>query len=132
MEKTNLELWKKYDDNMSLYKYYFDLSIKIIMWYSSIVGAIFAFFVANQSLNFITYILLIPIFLSIFLTALTVSAISLLNVIEEDFIELSQKLNMDSYPTITPLIWIMYCCCFIFCLIAIGLIIISIFNFIYF
>lgn len=129
MENANSDLWKKYDDNISLYKYYFDLSIKIIMWYSSVVGAIFAFFVANQSLKFITYILFIPIFLSIFLFALTVSSIFLLDIIEKDFIDLSQKLNMDSYPTTTPLIWIMYFCCVIFSLIAIGLIIISIFAF---
>lgn len=124
MKNSCFNLWKKYDNNMNLYKYYFDLSIKIIMWYSSVVGAIFAFFIANQSLKYIEYILIIPIFLSLILFALSSSFTQLLNVIEKRFIDLSKKLGMSTYPTTIALILIIRCCSLIFISIAVGLTII--------
>lgn len=120
--------WKKYNDSMNLYKYYFDLSLRIIMWYSGVVGAIFAFFVAYQSLMYITYILIIPIFLSILLSALSSSSINMLKIIGVELSNLAKELKLNSYPTTLPLIWIMQSCCVIFMAIAAGLTIIFFLN----
>lgn len=122
MDTSSLEhYWKKYEDNMNLYKYYFDLSIKIIMWYSSVVGAIFAFFILHRTEQYITFILIIPISLSLFLTSLSVASINLLKVIQSELKKISKKLQMDTYPAIEPLILIMELSSIVFTLVAVGL-----------
>lgn len=115
------DLWKKYDDNMSLYKFYFDLSIKVIIWSSGVIGAIFTFYIANPTLEYVTNILIIPIFLSLFLTALSIFSAILMKSIGDKFFLLCKQLEMDTYPAITPLKCILVASSLFFFFTAIGL-----------
>lgn len=100
-------LWKQYDKNIELYMFYFNMTIKIIMWYLSVIGAVYAFFISNQTVKYISFLLIIPIFLSFLLMCLSASSISVLNHINNDLKDFSGRLDLKSYPNTIPLIWIM-------------------------
>ncbi|WP_321479784.1 hypothetical protein [uncultured Bacteroides sp.] len=112
-------LWKEYEKDLELYKFYFNMAIKIIMWYLSVIGAVYAFFISNQTVKYISILLVIPIFLSFLLMCLSASSISVLNHINDDLKDFSNRLNLKSYPNTIPLIWIMPVCVFAFTLVMV-------------
>lgn len=91
-QKENSYHWELYKQWLDLYKFYFDLTVKLMIWYFSVLGALMAFsfnqcsFQNNVSGTCPLFcnersILLIPIFLGLFLSILSSLSMSGLRIV---------------------------------------------------
>ena len=99
MEKEEYDkLWAQYEHNTNLYKFYFDLFIKIHLFYYGITGGIIAFYFTNNSIEFIKYSLLLPILVSLALMILFWIGAGMIKVIGDEILLLVEKLDLEAYP----------------------------------
>jgi uncharacterized membrane protein YbhN (UPF0104 family) len=69
MSKENELLWKQYESQIGLYKFYIEIVIKLNAFHYAITGAILTFYFANRGIPDIKWALLLPAFLSFCLAA---------------------------------------------------------------
>jgi hypothetical protein len=99
MEKEEFDkLWCQYEHNTNLYKFYFDLFIKIHLFYYGITGGIIAFYFTHKSIELIKYSLLLPILVSLALIILFWIGAGMIKVIGEEILLLTEKLDLQTYP----------------------------------
>lgn len=57
-------LWKQYEKHIDLFKFYWEIVVKINTFHFAISGAIFSFYFANRSVSEVQYSLVLPALLS--------------------------------------------------------------------
>ena len=107
---------------IGLYKFYWDLSVKLCMFFLEASGAVSAYVIKNQDIEYMGVALIIPIMLCIFGTWLTHSSLPGLNFMRNEVKHLSQELNQQSYPEFKSLISFVGALRVLFSLSAIGMI----------
>jgi len=99
MEKEEFDkLWCQYEHNTNLYKFYFDLFMKIHLFYYGITGGIIAFYFTHKSIELIKYSLLLPILVSLVLMILFWIGADMIKVIGGEILLLTEKLDLNTYP----------------------------------
>ncbi|HAV1379305.1 TPA: hypothetical protein JG804_004443 [Vibrio parahaemolyticus] len=95
MDKDQLN-WNRYAMHIDLYKFYFDLIIKINIFYYGITGAILSFYLSSNANNtHLEYALLLPIFFGICFTMLCIVGDRLLVFSQADIDNLARNMNLE-------------------------------------
>lgn len=100
--------WNKYLLYMDLYKLFHQMTINAMIFGSAIVGGLFAFYIQNQHVEnakYILWLLVTILFIASILSVVSAGTVSLLN---KGIKELSMKLEINPYPTTTPLKYILF------------------------
>ena len=79
-------LWKRYETNVNLYKFYFNIVIKYTIFHYAITGAIVSFYFGKtpESVNYIKYSLLLPVVISFIFGIIYIVGTSLMNNIRKE------------------------------------------------
>jgi len=107
---------------IGLYKFYWDLAIKLCMFFLGASGAVSAYVIKNQDIEYMGLALLIPIVMCVFGARLTHTSLPGLTFMRHEVIRLSQELKQQSYPEFKSLISFVSALRILFSLIAIGMI----------
>tara|TARA_R110000868_G_scaffold411279_1_gene702651 strand:+ start:885 stop:1268 length:384 start_codon:yes stop_codon:yes gene_type:complete len=97
MDATEL-LWKQYSQNVELYKFYMDLTIKLNTFYYAITGAIFSFYFANTSNPDIKYAVILPLIMSIGFLLFFIYGAVLMRVLRRDTFAIRDALGLKAAP----------------------------------
>src|SRR6185436_12214741 len=89
-------LWRQYNLQIELYKYYLDLSIKANSFFYFITGSILAFYFANSTLPLIKYSLLLPMIMSVAFGGIFFYGSFLIGVVRSEIFTLRDKLGFDT------------------------------------
>jgi len=108
-------------DYIGLYKFYWDLALKLCIFFLGASGAVSAYVIKNQDIEFMGIALLIPIVMCIFGAWLTYTSLSGLTFMREEVKRLSQELKQLSYPDFKSLISFVRVLCVVFTLSAVGM-----------
>ena len=102
-------LWNRYSMHVEAYHKYFDIVVKLNLFYYGITGAILSFyFTKSNGSHYVEYSLLLPIFFSVGLVLLFAFAIKALRVSKTDMRGIVQQLEMRYYITIDALIYMLW------------------------
>lgn len=105
MEKEEFDkLWCQYEHNTELYKFYFDLFIKINLFYYGITGGIITFYFTHRTIEVVKYSLLLPILVSLAFAILFWIGASMIKIIGHDIRRLSNDLVLYTYPDTSMLV----------------------------
>src|SRR2546426_5837786 len=74
-------LWKQYAQNVDLYKFYLDLTVKINVFYYAVTGAILTYYFQHSSDRLSRFALLLPIAFSLAISGIFVYGSRLLGVV---------------------------------------------------
>lgn len=107
---------------IGLYKFYWDLALKLCMFFLGASGAVSAYVIKNQDIEYMGLALLIPIVMCIFGAWLAHTSLSGLNFMRDEVIRLSQELKQQSYPEFKSLVSFVKALRILFSLSAIGMI----------
>ena len=92
-------LWKQYQLEVDLYKFYFDQTVKFNVFYYAATGAILSFYFTTQSQSpFIRYALLFPAIISLGFGAVFIYGAVKLRVMRQDVLDLRDKLGLETAP----------------------------------
>jgi len=97
-------LWRQYNLQIELYKYYLDLAIKANSFFYLITGGILSFYFANASFPLIKYSLLLPVLMSVAFGGIFLYGSFLVGVVRSEIFTLRDQLGFDTAPDIYPLI----------------------------
>lgn len=114
--------WKLFDAYVGLYKFYWELSVKLVMFTLGISGAIAAYAIKNVSEPYVALGLLIPAVLSLFMAWLAHESGPGLNHANAEILRLAKKLELESWPTFDSLVHFVFVCKFVFALVGVGLV----------
>ncbi|WP_282167409.1 hypothetical protein [Shewanella japonica] len=116
------KLWKQMDQYIDLYKFYWDLSLKVCTYFIGIAGAISAYTLKNQDVEFMSFALILPIGLSIFGLYLAHTSLPGLKLVRDEVEKIGNHLNLNTYPEFRSLITFISALRLIFGSCVIGLI----------
>ena len=102
MDRSEI-LWRQYQQNIELFKFYLDQLIKLETFYYAITGAIFSYYFANKGVEGAEYSLLLPLFISVFLGIFFFYGASLLPVIRQEIFDIRDQLNLQVAPDVNVL-----------------------------
>ena len=119
MEPTDL-LWRQYQQNVELYKFYMELTVKFNVFYYAVTGAVFSFFFANTSLPNIKYSLLLPLLMSIAFAIFFVYGAILTRVLRQETFNIRDALRLQAAPDVGVLSVLLYIFAVVFLAVAIG------------
>jgi hypothetical protein len=98
-------LWKKYDQEVSLYKSYLELLIKLNIFYYAITGAIVSFCLLHKDAHgLVQYALLLPVLMSGALAYFYFDSRSGIACIQNELKNLAEKLGLESYSLVPELV----------------------------
>lgn len=114
--------WKLFDTYIGLYKFYWELALKLVVFTLGISGAISAYVIKNHSQDYMAYALLIPCIFSIFLAWLSHISTPGMQFAQNEVQRLANVLEIDSVPTFNSLLRFMFISKVIFSSVAVGLV----------
>jgi len=120
MEKTEI-LWKQYQQNVDLYKFYMDLVIKFNIFYYAVTGGIVSFYFANSYIENVKYLLLLPILISICFAGFFIYGAILMKSLKKEVFEIRDKLTLTVAPDVGVLSVLLYIFSVIYIIISISL-----------
>ena len=97
-------LWKQFELNVDLYKFYLDMAIKINVFYYAITGGILSYYFQHSTNGIAKYALLLPVLFSLGLGGMFVYGSFLLNVVRRELFDIRDKLGLDTAPELMVLI----------------------------
>lgn len=122
MEKDKFDmLWKQFEFNANLYKFYFELFLKFNLFYYAMTSGIVAYAILNQEENYTKYLLFIPVLTGSVFLILVVYGSFLIKNIGVEIKELSEELKLESYPDTTVLIVLFIFAAILYILISYGI-----------
>lgn len=120
MEVSEL-LWRQYQQNIDLYKFYMDLTIKFNVFFYAVTGAIVSFALAQHDGNdLIRFSLLLPLVMSLSFAGFFVYGGVLMRVLRRETFAIRDALQLQAAPDVGVLSVLLYLFAFVFLLIAIG------------
>ncbi|MFK5970884.1 MAG: hypothetical protein QM487_12305 [Candidatus Marithrix sp.] len=99
----NYLLWKYYDKDVELYKFYIDIIIKAGVFIFAITGWIVSYYFANETNEFIHFSLILPIIFNGGLFVLVFTSIPLSKQLAEEHIKIEKELISGLNLEIIPL-----------------------------
>ena len=114
-------LWKQYKLNVSLYKSYLELAIKINIFYYAITGGILSFYFASQDKGFIKYSLVFPLVMSVALAGFFIFGAERARITRREIFSLRDKLGFEAAPEMLVLIVFLSISALLFLLVAASL-----------
>jgi hypothetical protein len=114
-------LWRQYQQNVDLYKFYMDLTIRFNVFFYAVTGAIVSYVLAQHNGNdLIQYALLLPLVMSLCFGGFFVYGAVLMRVLRRDTFAIRDALQLQAAPDVGVLSVLLYVFAFVFLLIAIG------------
>lgn len=114
-------LWKQYQQNVDLYKFYMDLTIKFNVFFYAVTGAIISFALTEHNGNeLIRYSLLLPLVMSLCFSGFFVYGGVLMRVLRQETFSIRDTLKLQAAPDVGVLSVLLYLFAFVYLLIAIG------------
>ena len=101
-------LWRQYELQVGLYKFYLDLVVKITVFYYAVSGAILTYYFEHAGNGLIRYALLLPFLFSIAISGLFFYGGSLLRVTREELFSIRDKLGLETAPEVQVLVVLVY------------------------
>jgi hypothetical protein len=114
-------LWKQYQQNIDLYKFYMDLLVKFNIFYYAVTGGIVSFYFSHIDIDKIGYSLLLPILMSICFSGFFIYGAYLMKYLREEVFEIGNKLNLKVAPDVGVLSVLLYIFSGIYFIISISL-----------
>ena len=122
MKKENIDiLWKQYQENIDLYKFYMDLIIKFNMFYYAVTAGIISFYFANTGIESIKYLLLLPTMMSVFFALFFIYAAKLMNPLRNEVFKIRDEIGFTTSIDIGVLSVLLYIFSVLYIIIAIAL-----------
>ncbi len=120
MDSSEL-LWRQYQQNVDLYKFYMDLTVKFNVFFYAVTGAIVSFALAQHSGNeLIRFSLLLPLVMSLCFAGFFVYGGVLMRVLRRETFAIRDALKLKAAPDVGVLSVLLYLFAFVFLIIAIG------------
>lgn len=114
-------LWRQYQQNVDLYKFYMDLTIKFNVFFYAVTGAIVSYVLAHHNGNdLIQYALVLPLVMSLCFGGFFVYGAILMRVLRGDIFAIRDALRLQAAPDVGVLSVLLYVFVFVFLLIAVG------------
>lgn len=114
-------LWRQYQQNVDLYKFYMDLTIKFNVFFYAVTGAIVSFALAQHNGNdLIRFSLLLPLVMSLCFAGFFVYGGILMRILKQETFAIRDALKLQAAPDVGVLSVLLYLFAFIFSLIFIG------------
>ena len=114
-------LWRQYQQNVDLYKFYMDLTVKFNVFFYAVTGAIVSFVLAQHNGNdLIRFSLLLPLVMSLCFAGFFVYGGVLMRVLKRETFAIRDALRLQAAPDVGVLSVLLYLFSFVFLLIAIG------------
>jgi hypothetical protein len=108
MDKVDL-LWRQYQQHIDTYKFYLEISVKLMGVYFAVSGAMLSFYFTHTSIDGAKFALYLPWLMSIGLWFLFTIGAFLSKVIRNDVFALRDSLKLEVAPDLgilTTLLWI--------------------------
>jgi len=121
MSTKTYYLWNQINQYVDLYKFHWELALKICVFFLGISGAVSAYVLANQKASYMGLALILPIVLCGFGGWLAYRSMPGLRLMREEAQRLGRELQLQSYPEFRSLISFVGILRFIFGTAAIGL-----------
>lgn len=96
-------LWNEYKQQVDLYKFYLELTIKTNTFYYAITGAILSFYFASSGKPNMQYSLLLPLLMSILLAILFFYGAYANKISRQNVINIVSALNLQAFPELNIL-----------------------------
>lgn len=114
-------LWRQYQQNVDLYKFYMDLTIKFNVFFYAVTGAIVSYVLAHHNGNdLIQYALVLPLVMSLCFGVFFIYGAVLMRVLRGDIFAIRDALQLQAAPDVGVLSVLLYVFVFVFLLIAVG------------
>jgi hypothetical protein len=113
-------LWRQYQLNVDLYKFYVETVVKLNVYFYAITGALASFYFAHPDILLLRYSLLLPLIMSIALCGLFLVGAYLARVPRDEQFQLRDALELQAAPDIGVLILLLYASAFVMLLVAAG------------
>ncbi len=114
-------LWRQYQQNIDLYKFYMDLTVKFNVFFYAVTGAIVSYALAQHNSNaIIKYALALPFAMSLCFAGFFVYGGILMRVLKRETFAIRDALGLQAAPDVGLLSVLLYLFTFIFLLIAAG------------
>jgi len=91
-------LWRQYQLQIDLYKFYFELTVKFTAFYFAVTGAILSFYFSKIDVGLIRFSLDFPILMSVGFGGIYLFGARLLGVTRQDIFDLRDTLDLDVAP----------------------------------
>jgi hypothetical protein len=118
-------LMKQYQLMVDIYKFYFEILLKFLVFHYAVTGAIVSFYLSQPNVGFIRFALAFPIFMSIVFGAFAFFASCRIQSIIDEIIRVTTALDLRAYPDATFLKHMLTVTWLLLAAIAIGLSIVS-------
>lgn len=114
-------LWRQYQQNVDLYKFYMDLTIKFNVFFYAVTGAILSFALAQHNGNdLIRFSLLLPLAMCACFSGFFIYGGVLMRVLRRETFAIRDSLKLQAAPDVGVLSVLLYLFAFVYLLIAIG------------
>lgn len=114
-------LWRQYQQNVDLYKFYMDLTIKFNVFFYAVTGAIVSYVLAQHNGNdLVQYALVLPLIMSLCFGGFFVYGAVLMRILRRDTFAIRDALQLQAAPDVGVLCVLLYVFAFVFLFIAIG------------
>lgn len=114
-------LWRQYQQNIDLYRFYMDLTVKFNVFFYAVTGAIVSYSLAQHDSNaLIKYALALPLVMSLCFAAFFVYGGVLMRILKKETFAIRDALRLQAAPDVGVLSVLLYLFAFIFLMIAIG------------
>lgn len=92
------KLWRQYDQHITTYKFYLEMTVKIMTMYFVISGAMLSFYFTKTDIPSAQYALILPFVMGVGLFSLFLIGAKLSMVTREDVFVIRDQLKLDTSP----------------------------------
>ena len=114
-------LWRQYEQNVGLFKFYLELVIKMNLYYYVVTGGIMTLYFANNAASQSRFILVFPGLMSLALCGLFLRGAFLMKPIRQEIFQLRDALGFSVAPDAGILSLVLCVFAFLYFVVAIGL-----------
>lgn len=122
------DLWKEFDKNIDLYRFYLELVLKTSIFIFGITGAITSYYFSNASKPLIKLSLMLPLIMNAGFTYLCFKGATFVDILDKDHESLSEELGTRLALTLNPLHEVLRLFAILYALVSIGLAVILVTN----
>ncbi|WP_291476539.1 hypothetical protein [Acidovorax sp.] len=118
---NNEILWKQYQTNVELFKFYMDLVVKFNVFFYAVTGAIISFVLAQvEASAMLRWALALPLVMSLCFAVFFVYGAVLMRILRNETFELRDALHLRAAPDVGVLSVLLLLFAFIYLLVAIA------------
>lgn len=114
-------LWRQYQQNIDLYRFYMEQTIKFNVFFYAVTGAIISYVLTHSNDHaLVQYALLLPLVMSVFFSGFFVYGAVLMRVLRKDTFAIRDALRLQAAPDVGVLTVFLSVFAVVYVLIAIG------------